>query len=704
MNQFTTPSYNDAATPHADDDVDQLLYQLDRIHLKLEQWSELFSQKATSTDIDGRFSFGEQMLAQMESTQDIRPYIDSEDVYGNGWSNDDANECTLLDKLVINLSLTDFERDALLLGLLPYFNSRYLTWFASLQGSPNKKSPSFEFALDLLCSSSAEKIVQEASFLPQSPLLNHRLIRIVKKGEQQGDSWKQSLFQTDLFVYFYLTGRWYLPESFEHCVDWLPLPVSPEDCCVPAVDAGMDVQLACESDEVKPVLMLRGPIGSGRALAVSAAAMLRGRETLELDLATLPENDLDAQSLLVHVLREVRMRAAWLLIRSLESLPEDRKELLATFSKQLNQTGLLVICLCETQTGILKLPNQKCLMLDMPTLSIADKETLLRRSLEKYSVSEINIEDFCRRQNFTKVTLPGILKEAQYYAIMRDPTSSLCNKDLYKSFRIRSQQSFGNMARRIEPKRTFSDLVVGEDLRNQLSEILIAAKHRSQVLEMGFAEKISYGVGISALFYGDSGTGKTMAAEVIAGHLGVDVIQVDLASVVSKYIGETEKNLARIFDLAEADAGVLFFDEADALFGKRSAVKDSKDRHANIEVAYLLQRLENYPGLVILATNNRGHLDEAFSRRFTFITKFTFPDVELRERLWRNAWPNKIGIADEVDFAMLAARGDLTGANIRNIALLASWLATEESSSKIFYRHIERAMQRELGKIGRLAR
>ena len=224
------------------------------------------------------------------------------------------------------------------------------------------------------------------------------------------------------------------------------------------------------------------------------------------------------------------------------------------------------------------------------------------------------------------------------------------------------------------------------------------------MLEEGCARKVACGTGVSGLVWGDCGNGKTRVAEVRAGELGVDLIKIELSAVVNKYIGGTEKNLARMFDIAGQDAGVLFFDEADALFGKRSEVKDAKDRTANIEVSYLLQRLESYPGLVILATNHRNHLDSAFSRRLTFMIRFPFPDVHLRERMWRAIWPDAIQLAEEIDLHQLAQRAEMTGANIRNAALLASWLAAEEGDSRIQPHHIERAIKRELAKIGRVLR
>lgn len=218
------------------------------------------------------------------------------------------------------------------------------------------------------------------------------------------------------------------------------------------------------------------------------------------------------------------------------------------------------------------------------------------------------------------------------------------------------------------------------------------------MLAQGFGRKLGGATGISALFHGNPGTGKTLVAEVLATELGVDLIKVDLSTVVNKYIGEIEKNLGRIFDLAARDAGGGFFDEADALFGKRSESKDAKERHANIEVAYLLQRLELHPGLIILATNHCGHLDDTFTCRFTFITRFLWPDAALRERMWRQAWPDAQPLAKDVDFTRLA-QVQLTGANIRNIALQAAWLAAGETC--VNTAHIDKALRREMAKMGR---
>src|SRR5262249_25240800 len=215
----------------------------------------------------------------------------------------------------------------------------------------------------------------------------------------------------------------------------------------------------------------------------------------------------------------------------------------------------------------------------------------------------------------------------------------------------------------------------------------------------GFGNKLSRGRGISALFSGASGTGKTMAAEIMARHLQLDLYRIDLAGVVSKYIGETEKNLRSVFDAAERSGAILFFDEADALFGKRSEVKDSHDRYANIEVNYLLQRMEDYRGLAILATNMKSALDSAFMRRLRFIVDFPFPDANQRREIWRRVFPAAAAVSN-LDFAALS-RLEIPGGNIHNIAVNAAFLAAGEDVP-ISMDHVMRAARREYAKIDRL--
>ena len=236
------------------------------------------------------------------------------------------------------------------------------------------------------------------------------------------------------------------------------------------------------------------------------------------------------------------------------------------------------------------------------------------------------------------------------------------------------------LAQRIEVKADWQQLVLPGEQEVLLHQITAQVAQRNRVYEdWGFRQQMNRGLGINALFTGPSGTGKTMAAEVIANELELDLFRIDLSSVVSKYIGETEKNLRKLFDTAEDSGAILFFDEADALFGKRSEVKDSHDRYANIEINYLLQRIETYHGLAILASNVRTALDKAFTRRLRFIVEFPFPGSEQRREIWQKVFPEDTPRAANLDYERLA-KLNLTGGNIHNVALNAAFLAAQADS------------------------
>ena len=240
------------------------------------------------------------------------------------------------------------------------------------------------------------------------------------------------------------------------------------------------------------------------------------------------------------------------------------------------------------------------------------------------------------------------------------------------------------------------------DTLQHLHEMRAYVEHRHVVYERwGFERKLALGKGLMALFAGDSGTGKTMAADILAGALGLDLYKIDLSGVVSKYIGETEKNLSSIFQEAQSSNAILFFDEADALFGKRSEVKDAHDRYANIETAYLLQKMEEYEGVVILATNLKMNLDEAFMRRMHFVVDFPMPEEEDRRRIWATTIPPELPLAADVDLDFMAHQFKIAGANIRNIVLSAAFLAAADGQM-VTMTHLIQATRREFQKIGRL--
>jgi hypothetical protein len=271
---------------------------------------------------------------------------------------------------------------------------------------------------------------------------------------------------------------------------------------------------------------------------------------------------------------------------------------------------------------------------------------------------------------------------------------------LWAASREAAGGALGELAQRITPFFTWRDLVVTPDVLAQLREIADQVMRRYQVYEeWGYGPNLTRGRGVTALFSGPSGVGKTMAAEVLAHHLDLALYRIDLASVVNKYIGETEKNIRRVFDAAERSGAILFFDEADALFGKRTEVRDSHDRFANIEIDYLLQRMESYHGLAILATNRRSSLDRAFLRRLRFVVEFPFPDADARRRIWQKVFPPAAPL-DGIDYERLA-RLEIPGGNIRNIAINAAFLAAADGG-QIAMQHILAAAQREYAKMEKL--
>lgn len=280
-----------------------------------------------------------------------------------------------------------------------------------------------------------------------------------------------------------------------------------------------------------------------------------------------------------------------------------------------------------------------------------------------------------------------------------DNQSSPLTTHLWDICRLQSRPRLEDLAQRLEPSATWDDFVLPEPQLKLLKDMVTQVRQRVKVYtEWGFGHKSNRGLGISALFAGQSGTGKTMAAEVLANELRLDLYRIDLSAVISKYIGETEKNLRRIFDAAETGGAILLFDEADAIFGKRTQVKDSHDRHANVEVSYLLQRMEAYQGLAILTTNLKESLDQAFLRRIRFIVKFPYPDAASRAKIWERIFPKETPTR-KLDFRKLG-KLQATGGNIRSIAMNAAFFAAEEGKP-VTMQHLLDATKQECAKLER---
>jgi hypothetical protein len=355
-------------------------------------------------------------------------------------------------------------------------------------------------------------------------------------------------------------------------------------------------------------------------------------------------------------------------------------------------------------------------LIDFETPQYSTRAALWRASLKGFSqtVEPTTVETLARRFKLTAENITQAVVSATMAAQWRKASNgtqgdgdsegtrqSVYLEELAAAARGQCGQELALLSRKIDSRYRWDDIVLPPDQMEQLREIYSQAENRHVVYgEWGFEKKLSLGKGLNVLFCGPPGTGKTMAAEVIARELQLDLYRIDLSQIVSKYIGETEKNLNRIFNVAESSNGILFFDEADALFGKRSEVRDSHDRYANIEISYLLQKMEEYSGVSILATNLRQNLDDAFVRRLQFIVEFPFPDEEYRRQIWENVFPKETPLAEDVDFAELAHDVRLAGGSIKNMALAASFYAAAAGDS-VRMEHLIHAVHREHQKLGR---
>jgi AAA+ superfamily predicted ATPase len=436
-----------------------------------------------------------------------------------------------------------------------------------------------------------------------------------------------------------------------------------------------------------PVILLCGRVSSYIHDIAAVACASVGLGLLALPAEAVRSSPTDLNSLIRLCDREAALRGSALLINCGDDYMDPSHECALNYWVERAESPLIVA-------------SRERRRVKRPALSFEVGRPV---ACEQRAVWEAALGDLAQRMDGQVDTLisqfslsaPAIRLAAEPARGEHDVQS--CYDALWEACRKQARPRLEGLAQRIEPAAAWDDLVLPEAQKEILRDIITHVRQRTKVYERwGFARKSSRGLGISALFAGASGTGKTMAAEVLAGQLQLDLYRIDLSSVVSKYIGETEKNLRRVFDAAEGGAAILLFDEADALFGKRSEVKDSHDRYANIEISYLLQRMECYRGLAILTTNMKSAVDPAFLRRIRFILHFPFPDAAQRAEIWRRIFPSDLptkGLhADRL------ARLNVAGGNIHNIALSAAFLAAD-AQEEVNMSHALRAARLECAKL-----
>jgi ATPase family associated with various cellular activities (AAA) len=437
---------------------------------------------------------------------------------------------------------------------------------------------------------------------------------------------------------------------------------------------------------------LREPAtGSGRVLG-AGALKAAGYETVLLDLARLAA-EREPLQLVEAAVRETRLRRAGLIAGPLAAVADRPSVLEALYAEP--QPVLLIGDSAWDPAWTTRPP----LLVDVPVSTTAERSNLWRTALG--ALNKLDVEAATSAFRLRPEQVARAASSALVQATLT-AEGSITASHLRAGARAENGSALDRLARRVDPVVEWGDLVLPDAVLLALKEVALRAKHREQVLgDWAMRPGAGRGHGVAALFAGDSGTGKTMSAEVMARALGLDLYVVDLATVVDKYVGETEKNLERIFTAAAGVNGVLLFDEADAVFGRRSEVKDAHDRYANIESAYLLQRMETFDGLAILATNLRANIDEAFTRRLDVVVDFPLPDAAHRSMLWDRCLGRTLDRAEDIDLAFLGQAFELAGGAIRSAAVTAAYLAADDGGM-VTMEHLVTAVQREYRKLGRL--
>jgi len=592
-----------------------------------------------------------------------------------------------LDTLVATFKLSPFERDVVLLSAGPELDSRFAALCATVQGDPQRTYPTFSLALTVLPEA------HWSALTPAASLRQWRLIEIGASGTLM-----TSPLRIDERVLHYLAGASHLDERLFGFVQ--PEPAAgdlvPSHRQVAERIAGTWAQASGQG--ILPVIQLCGADNAGKRAIAAAACEMLGLRLYCMPAQVLPTAPHELDSLIRLWKREAALSLSALLLdgEGLDREEAARESVIARFIEEVSGALLL------TGRDRRMVQRRPLVTFDILRPQPGEQQALWQEGLGAAALMlshqvERVVAQFDLNAPVIRSACTQVLGEAPAPGVLQPAASVRMAELLWESCRTQARPRLDDLAQRLEPRATWEDLVLPGPQRQTLHEIAAHVRQRAKVYETwGFAAKSARGLGISALFTGISGTGKTMAAEVLANELQLDLYHIDLSQVVSKYIGETEKNLRRVFDAAEEGGAILLFDEADALFGKRSEVKDSHDRYANIEVSYLLQRMESYRGLAILTTNMKKALDTAFLRRLRFMVQFPFPDAGARAEIWRSIFPADTPTEDLE--AQKLARLNVAGGNIRNIALNAAFLAAD-AGEPVRMAHVLRAARTEYSKL-----
>ena len=610
-------------------------------------------------------------------------------------------------QLAHTFGLSPFERFALLICAAPEVDSRFETLYSYVQNDVTRKRPTPDLILKLFCSSIEDGLSLRKFLSPSAKLLSIPLIRFGPDSPDRESNFISRPLRAEQSIVDYLLEQGGLDERLRPFATFRKPSRSFSNLHLPApLLEDLQKVSGLQADQ-GAVVFLHGSQGCGKSSIAEAISMRQHRPLLTVQLDQLPPEQLSPLLTLQLLQRDARLFGANLFLASAESILSSDPASQAkrrSFLDALSPVGFLIFVGSNSQFSLSETPaSYLSLSFMIPMPDFSQRSLLWAEAIEamaRDTTPDVDVSVLANKFQLTGGVIHSVCREAAARAMLRDPQDPVSLFDIESAARGQSNQGLRRLAQKVHCIHDWPNLVLPSRCVRQLREICSSEKFRHLVYsQWGYDRRLAQGKGLNALFCGPSGTGKTMAAGIIARALALDLYKIDLSSVVSKYIGETEKQLNQIFHEAGSSNAILFFDEADALFGKRSEVKDAHDRYANVEVAYLLQKMEEYEGIVILATNFRRNMDDAFTRRMHHIVEFPFPDANLRERIWKGLVPPSAPLAGDVNFGFLARQFELSGGNIRNVALAAAFLAAE-SGGEICMEHFIHGTSRELQKLG----
>jgi hypothetical protein len=590
--------------------------------------------------------------------------------------------------------LDRFEEICLVLCMAAELDRRYERIFAYLQDDLARNRPSIDLFFDILGLPISERVQGRRWFAPSGPLATNRLIRVTPPAGEPAAPFIHRFLQIDERIADHLLGSDSLDPRIGRGARFAegpaarPSEIRPE---LEALGAHVARHFSAHGRPQPVAICLYGPDAPRKEAAALAISRAAGKGLIAIDAGQGADAEIGTSALLY---REALLSNAAILYSGAHAkMPVESaapRGTLEIFSS-LAPLASTIAAGAQFFSVEIRLPDE------------SERLRVWRTRLATLNGAATALDPvpFAGQFRFTEAQIGQAVDQAMANARQRGPEPvELTAPDVYAACRAQGAPTLGSLAKRISPRYGWSDLVLPAFQADQLREICDQARY-SQIVygEWGFARHSSLGKGVNVLFSGCPGAGKTMSAEIIAGELGLEIYRIDLSQVVSKYVGETEKNLSCVFDEAQGSNAILLFDEADALFGKRSEVKDAHDRYANIEIGFLLQRMEEYSGVSIMSTNLRGNLDDAFIRRLHFIVEFPLPDEAHRLEIWRKHIPPMAPSLD-LDLEFLARKFRLSGGSIRNITVSAGFRAAAEKGP-LRMKHLILATQREFGKMGR---